>query len=84
VKNIYDETPERASQLMNQVNTSGADAIFVSGVGMPTIDALENAERILGKPVISSIAATMWNSLRTAGINCNIQGFGSLLSGKYN
>jgi len=84
VKNIYDETPERASQLMNQVNTSGADAIFVSGVGMPTIDALENAESILGKPVISSIAATMWNSLRTAGINCNIQGFGSLLSGKYN
>ena len=84
VKNIYDETPERAGQLMKQVNASGADAIFVSGVGMPTIDAIDNAERNLGKPIISSIAATMWNSLRTAGVNCNIQGFGSLLSGKYN
>ena len=66
VKNIYDETPERADQLMKQVNASGADALFVSGVGMPTIDAIDNAERNLGKPVISSIAATMWNSLRTA------------------
>lgn len=84
VKNIYDETPERAGQLMKQVDSSKADAIFVSGVGMPTIEAIDNAERNLGKPVISSIAATMWNSLRTAGVNCKIQGFGSLLSGKYN
>jgi maleate cis-trans isomerase len=84
VQNIYDETPERAGQLMRQVNASGADAIFISGVGMPTIDALDNAERDLGKPIISSIAATMWNSLRTAGVKCNIQEFGSLLSGKYN
>ena len=84
VQNIYDETPERAGQLMRQVNASGADAIFISGVGMPTIDALDNAERDLGKPIISSITATMWNSLRTAGVKCNIQGFGSLLSGKYN
>jgi maleate cis-trans isomerase len=84
VKNIYDETPERAGQLMKQVDSSKADAIFVSGVGMPTIEAIDNAERNLGKPIISSIAATMWNSLRTAKVNCNIQGFGSLLSGKYN
>ena len=84
VNNIYDETPERAGQLMKQVDASGADAIFISGVGMPTIDAIDNAERNLGKPIISSIAATMWNSLRTTGVNCDIQGFGSLLSGKYN
>jgi maleate isomerase len=83
VKNIYDETPERAGQLMKQVDAAGADAIFVSGVGMPTIDALEKAEASLGKPIISSIAATMWNSLRIAGIKSNIQGYGSLLAGKY-
>ena len=83
VKNIYDETPERAGQLMKQVDAAGADAIFVSGVGMPTIDALGKAEASLGKPIISSIAATMWNSLRIAGIKSNIQGYGSLLAGKY-
>jgi maleate cis-trans isomerase len=84
VNNIYDETPERAAQLMQQVDASGADAIFVSGVGMPTIDALENSEKILGKPIISSIAATMWNSLRIAGVPSPILGYGSLLAGKYN
>jgi maleate cis-trans isomerase len=84
VKNIYDETPERAAQLMQQVDVSGADALFVSGVGMPTIDALENSEKILGKPIISSIAATMWNSLRIAGVSSPILGYGSLLAGKYN
>ena len=84
VKNIYDETPERAAQLMKQVDASGADAIFISGVGMPTIDALEASEKILGKPIISSIAATMWNSLRIAGIQPHIPGYGSLLAGKYN
>jgi maleate cis-trans isomerase len=69
---------------MQQVDASGADAIFVSGVGMPTIDALENSEKILGKPIISSIAATMWNSLRIAGVPSPILGYGSLLAGKYN
>ena len=84
VKNIYDETPERAGQLMKQVDVSGADAIFISGVGMPTIDALEKAEASLGKPIISSIAATMWNAIRVAGIKSDIQRYGSLLAGKYN
>ena len=84
VKNIYDETPERAAQLMKQVDAPGAEAIFISGVGMPTIDALEASEKTLGKPIISSIAATMWNSLRIAGVQSQIQGYGSLLAGKYN
>ena len=84
VKNIYDETLERAAQLMRQVDAAGAEAIFISGVGMPTINALENSEKILGKPIISSIAATMWNSLRIAGVPSPILGYGSLLAGKYN
>lgn len=84
VKNIYDETLERAAQLMRQVDAAGAEAIFISGVGMPTINALENSEKILGKPIISSIAATMWNSLRIAGAPSPILGYGSLLAGKYN
>jgi len=84
VKNIYDETPERTGQLIKQVDVSDADAIFISGVGMPTIDALEKAESDLGKPIISSIAATMWNSIRVSGIKSEIQGYGSLLAGKYN
>ncbi|QWE13192.1 hypothetical protein [Polynucleobacter sp. AP-Titi-500A-B4] len=83
VKNIYDETTERALQLVHQVNSSAADAIFVSGVGMPTIDILAQGEEETGKPVISSIAATMWNALQLAKMNSSIQHFGGLLSGRY-
>jgi maleate cis-trans isomerase len=83
VKNIYDETTERALQLVHQVNSDAADAIFVSGVGMPTINILEQGEAETGKPVISSIAATMWNAIQISKINSKPQHFGGLLSGKY-
>lgn len=83
VNNIYDETTERALQLVHQVNSSAADAIFVSGVGMPTIDILAQGEEETGKPVISSIAATMWNALQLAKVNSSIKHFGGLLSGRY-
>ena len=83
VKNIYDETTQRALELVRQVNSPAADAIFVSGVGMPTIDILAQGEAETGKPVISSIAATMWNALQVAKVNSSIEQFGSLLSGKH-
>ena len=83
VKNIYDETTQRALELVRQVDSPAADAIFVSGVGMPTIDILAQGEAETGKPVISSIAATMWNALQVAKVNSSIEQFGSLLSGKH-
>ncbi|MBN9428929.1 MAG: hypothetical protein J0H09_20715 [Burkholderiales bacterium] len=82
VKNIYDETAERAYQLARRVDTPDAEAIFLSGVGMPTVAALDAMERDLGKPVISSTAASMWNALRVAGVNAPIEGHGSLLAGR--
>ena len=68
--------------LFRSVDRPDADAVFLSGVGMPTIDALEAMERDLGKPVVSSVAAAMWNALRTARVDVHIAGFGSLLSGR--
>jgi maleate cis-trans isomerase len=83
VKNIYDETPERALQLMEQVRNSDAQAIFISGVGMPTVTVIEEAEKKLALPVISSISATLWNALQTAEMNLPVSGFGSLLAGNF-
>ena len=80
VQNIYDETPERAYSLARQVDAADAQAVFLSGVGMPTIETLAMMEQDLGKPVISSTAAMMWNALRIAHVNAPILGHGSLLA----
>ena len=80
VVNIYDETPERAYELGKKADTADAQAVFLTGVGMPTLDMLQRLERELGKPVISSASAMMWNALRTAGVKTPVEGYGRLLS----
>lgn len=83
VRNIYEETPERAYALAKAANTDEAEVIFLSGVGMPTLEVLDALERDLQKPVISSVAAMMWNCLRIAGVEPAVPGFGRLLNGSY-
>jgi len=80
VKNIYEETAERAHGLARRIDVPQAQAVFLSGVGMPTIATLERMERDLGKPVVSAAAAMMWNALRFAGVAAPIAGFGRLLA----
>jgi len=82
VENIYDETAERAYALARRVDVPGAQAIFISGLGMPSIDVLEKLERELRKPAISSASAMMWNALRIAKVAAPVAGYGSLLSEK--
>jgi maleate isomerase len=80
VRNIYEETSERAYAIARQVVRPEAAAIFLSGVGMPTLDALQLLEQDTGKPVISAASAMMWHALRTAGVRHTFAGFGRLLS----
>jgi maleate isomerase len=79
VTNIYDETPERAYRLARMADREAAEAVFLSGVGMPTLPVLQMLEDDLGKPVISAAGAMMWHALRSAGINAPIAGYGRLL-----
>jgi maleate isomerase len=79
VRNIYEENSERAYSIARQVDHSDADAVFLSGVGMPTVDVLETLEQDLGKPVVSAASAMMWNALRVAGVGGPVHGFGMLL-----
>jgi maleate cis-trans isomerase len=80
VKNIYEETAERAHGLARRIDVPQAQAVFLSGVGMPTIATLDRMERDLGKPAVSAAAAMMWNALRVAGVSDPVPGFGRLLS----
>ena len=84
VIDIYDETPERAYQLGRAADSSSAQAVFLSGTGMPTIKILETLEQDLGKPVISANSAMMWHALRLAGVRHCISGYGRLLASASN
>jgi maleate isomerase len=68
VKKIYDETPQRAAELARKVDIRSAQAVFLSGLGLPTVEVLDALKRELGKPVLSGASALMWNALRVAGL----------------
>jgi maleate cis-trans isomerase len=79
VTSIYTESEERAYALARQADTPDADAVLLSGTGLPTVGVLETLEQDLGKPVVSSVQALLWQALRVAGVRQVIPGFGRLL-----
>ncbi len=80
VTNIYDETAERAYALARLVDREEAEAVFLTGTGMPTLPVLAALEQDLGKPVISSASAMMWHALREARVRQPIAGYGRILA----
>jgi maleate cis-trans isomerase len=80
VANIYDETAERAYRLARSADRGGAEAVFLTGTGLPTLPVLNALEHDLGKPVLSSNAAMMWAALRLAGVREPVPGYGRLLT----
>ncbi len=80
VRNIYEETAERAYAVGKQADRPEAEAVFLSGTGMPTLAMLQALEDDLGKPVLSAASAMMWHALRVAGVRCPRQGYGRLLA----
>jgi maleate cis-trans isomerase len=79
VVNIYDEPEARAAELAALADAPEAEAVLLSGTGLPTVSVLERLERELGKPVISSNQACCWRALRLAGVREPVEGFGRLL-----
>lgn len=71
---------ESAYQLAVEIDTPAADAVFISCVNWHTFEIIDRLERALGKPVVTSNQATIWNLLRMAGVDDRIPGYGRLLS----
>jgi maleate cis-trans isomerase len=80
VRSIYEETPARAYMIGRQADRPEAEAVFLSGTGMPTLPIIQALEDDLGKPVISAASAMMWAGLRAAGVSARRPGYGRLFS----
>ena len=61
------------------VDRDDAQAVLICCTDFNTFDAIEPLEEALGKPVVSSNTATLWHTLRSAGIEDRIAGLGTLL-----
>lgn len=73
-------SPEEIYHFAKSAWIPEADGLFISCLNFraqATIQALEND---LMKPVVTSAQATLWNILRTVGVNEKISGFGRLMS----
>jgi maleate isomerase len=75
----YEMDPSDWGELIEEMKDPRADGYFVSCGGIRVVDVIEQKERDLGKPVISSNQALVWHCLRRMGMEEDVAGFGSLL-----
>ena len=81
VTNIYDETEARAYELGRSIDMREAEALLISGTGLPTAGIIQRLESELGKPVVTGQTAALWHALRVAGVDARVSGYGRLLAG---
>lgn len=72
-------TPEAVSDLARAADHPAAEALVLSCTDMRSVEVLAELERTLGKPVISSNQAMMYQALEMLGLGLPIAGFGRLL-----
>jgi maleate cis-trans isomerase len=73
-------TPEQWIQVVRENTRPDADGYFLSCTNTRMIEVIEDLERELGKPVISSNQATLWAALRKLGLQHRDEKLGRLFS----
>lgn len=71
-------TPDFIASFAASIDRPDADAIFISCGALRSLDIVDQLEQQVQKPVICSNQAMIWDALRLAGINDQIDGFGNL------
>lgn len=77
---IAQVTPEIIFQFAEEAIVPEADGIFITCTTLRAADTIDVLERSIRKPVVTSNQATMWNSLRKAGIKDKVEGYGQLFA----
>lgn len=66
---MQSETPQTAYREAKAADTPETDCIFISCTGYRTFEIIETLEQDLGKPVVTSNQATLWDTLGELGIS---------------
>ena len=70
--------PRYLKEFAQSLDRPDADAVFVCCGALRTLDIVQELEDDVGKPVIVSNQAMMWDCLRSAGIDDRVEGYGRL------
>ena len=66
--------------ILSKIDMNDADALFISCTALPVLNIIDNLEKKLNKPVLSSNQTLIWDSLESIGKNNNVTGFGKLFN----
>jgi maleate isomerase len=73
-------TPQRALiDVLKQLDSDDVDVLVQAGTNLSMLRLADEAERWIGKPVVTVNSATLWHALRAYGIEDRFEGFGTLL-----
>ncbi len=79
LQEVCKQPPQVAYRLGRAVDTSEAEAICILATDFRTIEAIQPLEDDLGKPVVTTNQAVLWKTLRLAGVQPGLVGYGGLL-----
>ena len=71
--------PQEVRDSLRELDGPDADALVQVGTNLAAADVAAEAERWLGKPVLSINAVTYWHALRAMGIEDRVRGRGRVL-----
>lgn len=77
---VNQQSPTVAYAMIREIDDPNAQGILVAGTNFPLMPLIEQAERDLGKPVVSSNQAMLWWCLRELGLREPVTGYGQLLT----
>jgi maleate isomerase len=76
--------PRALIEVVGELDHSEADAVVLSAcVQMPSLEAIQEVEDAIGKPVVSAAVCTVYSMLRELGLERRVPHAGALLSGRY-
>ena len=76
---IREVPPEAVVALVSRADRPQAEGVFVSCTDFRALEVVDELERLLGKPVLTSNQVTLWAILRILGLPPRVAGFGRLL-----
>lgn len=74
--------PEMIRQTVLEMDGPEVEGFLLSCMDLPTLDLIDELEAETGKPVITSVTCTLWQSLEKAGILESPEKGGRLLTGR--